>query len=179
MSDVAASRYAEALFQIGDEKGKMDQLAEELDVLKSIFVENEQLVSFLEHPRIDNDTKKQFIDDVFQAFSNEVVTTLDLLNKRHRIGNLPAIIDHFTHMVNDAKGIAEATVYTVRELSDSEKEQLENTFAKRFNKQAIKLNTVVDSSIIGGLKLRIGNTIYDGTISGKLKRIKRNIVTAD
>ncbi|WP_010531585.1 F0F1 ATP synthase subunit delta [Lentibacillus jeotgali] len=179
MSEVVASRYAEALFQIGNEKGTLEQLASELDVLKSIFVENEKLVPFLEHPRVDNETKKQFINDVFQGFSDDVLNTLYLLTERHRIGIVPAVTDHFTQMVNDVKGIAEAKVYTVRELSESEKEQLENTFAKRFDKQAVKLETIVDPSIIGGLKLRIGNTIYDGTISGKLKRIERRIVTAD
>ncbi|HLR61477.1 MAG TPA: F0F1 ATP synthase subunit delta [Lentibacillus sp.] len=179
MSEVVASRYAEALFQIGNETGKLEQLVEELHVLESIFVENEKLVPFLEHPRVDNEKKKQFINDVFQGFSDDILNTLYLLIERHRIGNVPDIINHFTRMVNDVKGIAEAKVYTVRELSEGEKEQLENTFAKRFNKQAVQLETIVDPSIIGGLKLRIGNTIYDGTISGKLKRIERSIVTAN
>lgn len=179
MSEVVASRYAEALFQIGNENGTLEQLAEELRVLKTIFDENEKLVAFLEHPRVNHDKKRQFVNDVFQGFSENVLNTVKILTERHRIGSMPAIIDYFGRMVNDAKGIAEAKVYTVRQLSEGEKEQLEITFAKRFNKQAIKLDTIVDPSIIGGLKLRLGNTIYDGTISGKLKRIERNIVTAD
>ncbi|SFB26531.1 F-type H+-transporting ATPase subunit delta [Lentibacillus halodurans] len=179
MSEVVANRYAEALFQLGNEKGTLEQLVEEFYVLKSIFDENEQLVAFLEHPRVNNDKKNQFLDDVFQGFSEHVLKTLKLLTARHRIGVFPSIIDHFTQLVNDVKGIAEAKVYSVRELSEDEKEQLENTFAERFNKQAIKLKTIVDPSVIGGIKLQIGNTIYDGTIQGKLKRIERNILTAD
>ncbi|ALX49891.1 F0F1 ATP synthase subunit delta [Lentibacillus amyloliquefaciens] len=179
MSEVVASRYAEALFQIGNEKGTLEQLVEESHVLKSVFNENDQIVEFLEHPRVNKDKKSQFLDDVFQSFSDDVLKTLKLLASRHRVTLVPSIIDHFNQMVNDVKEIAEAKVYSVRELSESEKEQLEKSFAKRFNKQAIKLETVVDPSIIGGIKLQIGNTIYDGTISGKLKRIERNMTTAD
>src|SRR5699024_11045155 len=144
MSEVVTSRYAEALCQLGNEKGTLDQLVEECHVLKSIFNENKKLVPFLEHPRVDNDKKNQFMNDVFQGFSDDVLNTLKLLTERHRVAIVPAIIDHFTQLVNDVKGIAEAKVYSVRELSEDEKEQLETVFAKRFNKQAIKLETIVD-----------------------------------
>ncbi|MFB4169813.1 F0F1 ATP synthase subunit delta [Virgibacillus sp. JSM 102003] len=176
---VVANRYADALFQLGNEQGKIEQLVEELRVLKEVFETNKKLITFLTHPRVNNAKKKQFINEVFHDFSSDVVHTLQLLAERQRIEIVPDIIDHFIQSVNDAKGIAEATVYSVRELTDAEKKELEATFAKRFNKQAIKLNNIVDPSIVGGVKLRIGNTIYDGTISGKLKRIERNIVTAN
>ncbi len=176
---VVAKRYADALFQLGNEQGKIEQLVEEFHVLKEVFETNSKLLTFLKHPRVNNAEKKQFIDEVFHDFSSNVVHTLKILAERHRIEIVPDIIGHFIHLVNDAKGIAEATVYSVRELTDAEKQELENTFVKRFNKQAIKLNNIVDPSIVGGIKLRIGNTIYDGTVSGKLKRIERSIVTAN
>ncbi|MFD2761004.1 F0F1 ATP synthase subunit delta [Lentibacillus juripiscarius] len=180
MSDAAvAKRYAEALFQLGNEKGTMDQLAEEFHVLKTTFDENNELVPFLKHPRVNNEQKEQFINNVFQSFSADVVNLLHLLAERHRIDIVPSVIDHFIRLVNDAKGMEEATVYSIRELSQTEKERLEKTFAKRFGKQAIKITSVVDPSVIGGIKLRIGNTIYDGSIQGKLKRIERGILTAN
>ncbi|MFC4558075.1 F0F1 ATP synthase subunit delta [Virgibacillus kekensis] len=176
---VVAKRYADALFQLGSEKAATDVLVEEFRTVKDIFQDDKKLQAFLQHPRISNEKKKQFIDEVFKSFSKDVVNTLKILIERHRIGLITSIVDFFVQLVNDAQGIAEATVYSVRELSDTEKEQLQNTFAKRFNKKAIKLENVVDPSIIGGIKVRVGNTIYDGTISGKLQRIERNIVTAN
>jgi F-type H+-transporting ATPase subunit delta len=82
-------------------------------------------------------------------------------------------------LANGAKGIAEATVYSVRALSDAELEKLAQTFAKRLNKNAVKLENKVDPSIIGGVKIRMGNTIYDGSLSAKLKRIERNITATN
>lgn len=176
---VAAKRYADALFQLANEKTVVEQFVEEFRTVNEVFQRNKDLYTFLKHPRVHNAKKKQFLDEVFQGLHKDVVNTLKLLVERHRVEIIPSIIDHFIHLVNDAKGIAEATVYSVRELSDLERSELEVSFAKRFNRSAIQLHNVVDPSLIGGIKIRMGNTIYDGSISGKLRRIERNIVTAN
>jgi len=180
MSDiVVARRYADALFQIGKEKNTLNQLAEELRVVQEVFTTNKQLTVLLKHPKIDNQKKKQFVTEVFQGMQTDVVNTINLLIERHRTAAIPAIINHFIQFVNDANGVADATVYSVRELSDAEKLKLQESFAKRLGKVSINLKNVVDPSILGGIKIRVGNTIYDGSISGKLNRISKNIVTAN
>lgn len=176
---VVAKRYADALFQLGEEKAVLDTLLEEFRTVREVFEANTNLIAFLEHPRVDNKKKKQFIDEVFQGLSADVVNTMKLLVERQRSGIIPSIIDHFIQLVNDAKGIAVATAYSVRELEEAEKKELERAFAKRFNKKTLHFETRVDPTILGGIKIRLGNTIYDGTISGKLKRMERNIVTAN
>jgi len=176
---VVAKRYADALFQLGNEKKVLDKLVDEFLVVKEVFQANKKLVTFLEHPRVDNAKKKQFLGEVFQGLSNDVVNTLKMLVERHRIEIIPSVIDHLSQLANDAKGIAVANVYSVRALSDAELKQLEQTFAKRLNKTAVKLENKVDPSLIGGIKIRMGNTIFDGSVSGKLKRIERRIVTAN
>ncbi|WP_100009897.1 F0F1 ATP synthase subunit delta [Lentibacillus sediminis] len=174
---LVAKRYAEALFQLGNEKGTLDAFISEFSTVKEVFRTNHELITFLKHPRINNAKKKQFLDEVFSGFSKDVVNTLKLLAERHRIEITPSIIDHLFQFANDAKGIAEANVYSVRELSDAEKKEMESSFAKRLNKQHVRFNNVVDPTLIGGIKIRMGNTIYDGSISGKLRRIERSIGT--
>lgn len=172
---VVAKRYADALFQLGSESSQLDKFVDELTVVKQVFQENSDLQAFLMHPRVTNDKKKQFLEEVFKGVSKDVVNTLKLLVERHRTTIISDIIDQFIEHVNNAGGIAQGTVYSVRKLSDAEQEELENSFAKRLNKNTIKLVNVVDPSIVGGVKIRMGNTIYDGTISGKLRRIEQNI----
>ncbi|WP_010648357.1 F0F1 ATP synthase subunit delta [Oceanobacillus massiliensis] len=176
---IVAKRYADALFQLGKEKNSLEQYADEFRVVREVFKNNKQLVTILKHPKIDNVKKKQFISEVFQGVHIDVVNTIKLVVERHRTDAIPSIINHFIQLVNDAKGIAEATVYSVRELSDSEKQQLQLSFSKRLGKTSINLLNVVDPSVIGGVKIRVGNTIYDGTVSGKLNRISRKIVSAN
>lgn len=176
---VAARRYAEALFQLGDEKNTLEQLSEELQVVQEVFQENEQIYTFLEHPRVNHEQKKQFLEEAFQGLQADVINTIKLLVERHRTLIIPTIVDHFNQMVNDAKGIAEVKVYSVRKLSDSEQQALSAKFAKRIGKKGINIDNIVDPSLLGGLKIRIGNTIFDGSVSSKLNRIEKNIVSVN
>ncbi|GAB3789413.1 F0F1 ATP synthase subunit delta [Virgibacillus kimchii] len=176
---VVAKRYADALFQLGNEKAVLDQFMEEFRTVKEVFDTNTNLITFLKHPRVHHAKKIQFLEKAFQGLSADVVNTIKLLVERQRSEIIPSIIDHFIQLVNDAKGIAVATVYSVRELNEAEQKELESSFAKRFTKNAIQFENVVDPTILGGIKIQLGNTIYDGSVSGKLRRMERNIVTAN
>lgn len=178
-NEVVAKRYADALFRLGIEQQKIEQLAADLKVVKPVFQNDKKLANFLTHPKIDQATKKQLVVEAFQGVDETILNTLQLLVDRHRILIIPAIIDEFLILVNDAKGMADATVYSTRNLSDDEKTQLERSFAARLGKSAVQFHNIVDPSILGGIKIRVGNTIYDGTVKGKLNRISRRIVSAN
>lgn len=177
--EIVAKRYAGALFQIGQEKATSEKIEQELRITKEVFQNNSNIFIFLKHPRVHMEKKKQLLGEAFQGFSLDVISTLKILMERHRIELLPSIIDHFIGLMNDAKGIAEAKVYSVRELAEDEKQEISTVFAKKLNKTTLKIDNIIDPTILGGLKLRIGNTIYDGTISGKLERIEQDIGSAN
>ncbi|WP_407269310.1 F0F1 ATP synthase subunit delta [Radiobacillus sp. PE A8.2] len=179
MSEAVAKRYAEALFQITQEQSSTDQVEQQLQIIAEVFNSNQELIQFLKHPRVDEEKKKLFLKDTFKDFSAVVTNLLQLLVDRHRDDLVLMIIKHYLHLSNDAKGIAEATVYSVRSLENDEKQQLSAVFAKRLNKNALNIENIVDSSLLGGVKIKIGNTIYDGSIKGKLERFERNIVSAN
>jgi len=180
MSDeVVANRYADALFDLGNEKNTLDQYVEELITVKEVFSDNEQLDTFLKHPSVKNSTKKQMLEEAFNGLHVDIVNTLKLLVERDRTEMVIRMIDHFIQLVNDKNGIAEAKVFSVRELSKPEQEELQATFARRFNKQGIHLVNIVDPHLLGGMKVQVGNTIFDGTVKNKLRRIERNIVAAN
>src|SRR6476620_6813484 len=113
---IIAKRYADALFQLSSEKNVSQAFLEEFKVIRDVFQENPKLTTFLKHPRINNDKKRQFLIDTFQGFQADVVNTLQLIVKKHHVDAVPHIVDHFTTFINDASSIAEGTVYSVREL---------------------------------------------------------------
>lgn len=176
--NIVAKRYAEALFQIGEEKDSLDVLVEQFIHVKDVFVSNADLTPYLKHPRVSKTEKLSFIDNTFSQFETIVINTLKLLVERDRIELTPFIIEQFIEIVNDVKGIAEVTVQSVRELTKKETKSLADSLAKRFDKRTVRIKNVVNPDILGGLHIRIGNTIIDGTISGKLERIERNIASA-
>ncbi|TCT26407.1 ATP synthase F1 subcomplex delta subunit [Melghiribacillus thermohalophilus] len=177
--DIVAKRYGVALFQLGQEKSMLDELEKELQVVREVLNQDEKIFTFLTHPQIHADKKKELLEKAFQDFSKEVKNTLFLLVDRRREAAIPAIIDYFFKLNNEARGIAEADVYSVRELNEDEKQTLQNVFAKKLDVNTLRIHNIVDPSILGGLKMKIGNRIYDGSVSGKLERIERKLVSAN
>jgi len=177
MSIVVAKRYADALFQLANEKDNSENIQKELHTVQEVFQENKKLATILNHPRVNKDEKMKVIDDAFNSLNKEVVNIIKLLVERHRINSIVSVIEHYNYLYNEANGIASATVYSVRPLTESETTELESSLKSQFNKSSITINNIVDPSIIGGMKIRVGNTIYDGSISGRLNRIKHNLVS--
>jgi|SRR5690625_2033663 len=175
---VVAKRYADALFQLASEKNSVDKLLTELNIVKEVFQSDKQFIDFLNHPRISNDEKMKLIDEAFKENDQDVINTLKILVERHRMNEITSIVDAFVNQYNEANGIAAATVYSVRELSDDEKAQVEASLKAQLNKQQVTITNKIDPSLLGGMRIRVGNTIYDGSISGKLNRIKHNIGSA-
>lgn len=176
---IIAKRYANALFQLGKERSKLEQFETELLTIRDVFRNNKEIISFLKHPRVTVNQKKKLMADSFETFSVEIVNTLKMLVERHREDIIVEIIGQYVQMMNDAKGIADADVYSVRELSEAEKQRISETFAPKVGKQSLNLTNIVDPSILGGLRLRVGNRIFDGSVSGKLRRIERELVSAN
>ncbi|WP_027965210.1 F0F1 ATP synthase subunit delta [Halalkalibacillus halophilus] len=177
-NSVVAKRYAVALFQLGTEKSFSDQLEEELHAVLHVFKNEEKLKHFFENPRRSTQEKKQFIREVFKDLSTQTVNLLLVLMDKNRLNILPQIVSEFVAMKNKARGVAEADVYSVKALTEDEKNHVKDVFARKLNLNTLRINNIVDEDILGGLKVRIGNQIYDGTIKNKLTRIEQKVVTA-
>jgi F-type H+-transporting ATPase subunit delta len=172
-----AKRYAIALFQVAKEQNLLDEVEQELIVVKTVFTENQQLLSVLNHPKVTKETKKTLVKESFSKLSAPVLNTLLILIDRHRQAMILSVLDFFIEVANIERGIADAKVYSVRELSEDEKNALSQAFAKKVGKATLRIQNIVDKNILGGVKLRIGNRIYDGSISGKLARVERELLT--
>ncbi|WP_044896339.1 F0F1 ATP synthase subunit delta [Bacillus alveayuensis] len=173
---VVAKRYALALFQIAKEKESIDQFAEELRVVKQVFTENSDLLQVLAHPKVSLENKKAMLKEAFASLTTEVLNTLLLLVENKRINIVNELQDRYVQLANEEQGTEDAKVYSVRPLKDEELKALSEVFAKKIGKQSLRLENIIDQSLIGGIKLRIGNRIYDGSVSGKLERIERELV---
>ncbi|MDQ0232120.1 F0F1 ATP synthase subunit delta [Metabacillus malikii] len=174
--ELIAKRYAVALFQLAQEQNQVDKIESDLLVVKEVFAANKELFNVFNHPKVSADTKKSILKDSFSALSEQVVNTLYLLVDRHRIANINEIVSYFVEIANEARGTEDAIVYSVRPLTDVELSAISTSFAKKIGKVSLRLQNIVDKNLLGGVKLRIGNRIYDGSISGKLERIERQLV---
>ncbi|WJQ10533.1 F0F1 ATP synthase subunit delta [Geobacillus stearothermophilus] len=174
--EVIAKRYASALFQIALEQQQFDRIEEDVRAVRQALAENGEFLSLLSNPNLSLEKKKALVREVFAGVSAPVQNTLLLLLERHRFGLVPELADQFIALANDARGIAEAIAYSARPLTDEELQALSDVFAKKVGKATLHIENIVDPELIGGVKLRIGNRIYDGSVSGQLERIQRQLI---
>ena len=177
MSDLAvAKRYAVALFQIAKEQNLLDQIEEELRTVKEVFSNDTDLLGFLTHPKLTSDAKRDIISSAFSSLSTYVQNTLKLMVERHRSDMIAPMADEFIELANEEKSVADATVYTVRPLTEAETVAVSTSFAKKIGKKTLRITNITDSNLLGGIKLQIGNRIYDGSVSGKLDRLSKQLL---
>ncbi|WP_409296075.1 F0F1 ATP synthase subunit delta [Peribacillus sp. SCS-26] len=177
MSNTAvAQRYAAALFQVAKEQNQLSQVEEELRTVRTVFSQNSGLQSFLSHPKITSEQKGQLIQTAFGGLSQSVLNTLMLLMDRHRQDIISEVADDFINLAYEERGEAEAKVYSVRPLTDEERGAIGASFAAKVGKRSLIIENIIDRSLLGGVKIRIGNRIFDGSVSGKLNRLEKQLL---
>ncbi|MGG1314777.1 F0F1 ATP synthase subunit delta [Cohnella laeviribosi] len=173
-----ARRYAKALFELASEQGLVSETEEQLKAIAETFRGNADFRSFLTFPNIDAAKKIEAVQAIFgNSVSPVVLNTVKLLIERGRQGELPAVLEAYIKVAGEALGRAEAHVVSAKPLTDSEKEQLAATFGSLLGK-TVRLNETVDPSLLGGLTVRIGDTLYDGSLRGKLERLEKTLQTS-
>ncbi|WP_342600139.1 F0F1 ATP synthase subunit delta [Psychrobacillus sp. FSL H8-0483] len=175
-NSTAAKRYAIALFELAQQKNELQSVENDLRELKVVWNGNKDLKTLFTSPKLSLDKKKELIREVFNNANPIVINTLLVLIDKKRLGEVSDIITEFMALSYDAQGVAEAKVYTTRELTEEERANVSTVFAKNVGKQSLRIQNIVDPSIIGGMRVQIGNRIYDSSLSTKLDRLKRNLI---
>ncbi|MBF0705249.1 F0F1 ATP synthase subunit delta [Guptibacillus hwajinpoensis] len=177
--EVIAKRYAGALFDIARENDNVEQVKNELVVVKDVFHQTPNLMNVFEHPKFTEAQKKELIQTSFgSSLSAPVMNTLLTLIERKRVAIVFDLVSQFERFTYEQQQKAAAKVYSVKPLTEEEQMKVSAVFAKRVGKTTLLIENVIDPTLIGGIKVRIGNRIFDGSISGKLKRMERELVSA-
>jgi F-type H+-transporting ATPase subunit delta len=176
IGSMVAKRYALALFQLVREQQLLDTVEEELRVVKEVFYVNEDLKAVLQSPKVSREKKKAILTNAFSTVNKYVLNTLLLLVDRHRENEIMDVATEFSELANEERGIEAADVYSVRPLTDDERTGLSAYFAEKVGKKSLQIENIVDSELLGGIKVRIGNRIFDGSLRGKLDRLERTLL---
>jgi F-type H+-transporting ATPase subunit delta len=174
---LVAKRYASALFQIANEQQILINILEDLRVVKEVFLSNKEFKAVLKSSKISLQKKKEILKEAFTSVNPYVQNTLLILIDRHREDEINEVVNQFIELTNDEMGIADAEVYSTRELNETEREAISAVFAAKIGKKSLRIENIVDSELLGGIKLRIGNRIYDGSLQGKLNRLERKLLS--
>lgn len=172
----AAKRYALALFELAQQHNQLASVEEDLREVQVVFNENRELQVLLSTPKLSLDRKKEIIRELFGKANPLVVNTLQVLIDRKRMNEIVEVGNEFATLANEAQGIEDAKVYSTRPLTDEERSSISSAFAQKVGKQSLRIENVVDTSLIGGIRLQIGNKIFDSSVSSKLNRLKKQLI---
>ncbi|RNA67816.1 F0F1 ATP synthase subunit delta [Alteribacter keqinensis] len=175
--DPLAYRYANALFDLAKERDQLELIGEELQAVKDVFEETNLLDEVFRHPSITNEEKKSLLKTHFGTqVSGAVMNLLFLLVDRKRISIILAVADEYKRLSYASRGVAEATVYTAKPLSEEERQAVKDTFAKKTNTGELLLDEVNDPDVLGGFKIRIGDRVFDASVASQLERIHKRMI---
>lgn len=171
-----ASRYSKALFAYAQDAGKLDEVHEEMNVLLQVAEANPDMLRLLSDPIIRKNQKEEFLASFSDQFSIETKNFLNFLLEYRRFDALVAIINSFNILYDQDKNIASGIAVSAIKLDDDELSRISQAYAKKYGFNELVLTNEVDSSILGGIILKVGDRIIDGSIRTRLQQIREQLI---
>jgi F-type H+-transporting ATPase subunit delta len=169
-------RYISALLDLAAAQGKTADVEQELQLIDQLLKKNPELLNMLLHPKISRLRKKKLLDDILGTrVSAAVRNFLHLLVEKKREGIIPFLFEEFKKAADRLRGVINATVKSAIELSAAQKQKLQSVMEKTTRRTA-KITYAVDTALLGGLQVYIGNEILDGSIQGRLIRLQKYLL---
>ncbi len=162
-------RYAEALIGVGLKNNTLDLLQSELNQVDEVIDSNSELKKFLNSPVVDTAGKKAVIEKLFgKSLGANTLNFLRLLIDKNRIREISGIVNQYTVLADSIRECLNIKVITSAEIPKNQLNMIGEKFKKLYGSKDIKINHVVDESIIGGVIVKIGDKMIDGSIKGKI-----------
>lgn len=173
-----ARRYAKALFDLASEEKSIERVQSELIAAADAWDTSTELRGVFENPAFTPDARKSVIGAIAQRIgaSRIVANTLGMLADRRRMRNLREIANAFVTRVEAASGRVQAEVTTAAPLPDAYYVELA-TVLKAAVGRDVTITKKVDPSIIGGVVTRVGDTVFDGSLTHRLQGLKNDLLS--
>jgi F-type H+-transporting ATPase subunit delta len=179
--DALAQVYAKSLFELAEQAGgreKIMEVAEELEQVCELVRGDHVFREFLGSPVIDRSRRSGTLRTIFHGKVTDLALRfLLVLNNKGRLGHLESIGDAFDLLVHEAFGRVEVDVYTPGPLEAEQTETLKQRVGAAVGKEPV-LYAYTEPAMIGGLKLRIGDQLIDGSVASRLRRMRRNLLAS-
>ncbi|HIC16268.1 MAG: ATP synthase F1 subunit delta [Gemmatimonadetes bacterium] len=176
--ETVARNYAETLFELARRNDSTQEYGDALETVAGLLEDVSRFRTFVETPRIDDEVKKSVIRKVLadrtpRHVVNFVLTTID----KRRQHLLREISQEYLLLLDDHLGREHVEVTVARPLDDTTAQMVSERLSKMLGRQAIP-HVRVKPEILGGLVVRTGDTIYDGSVRRRLEGLRRRLLTA-
>lgn len=173
----AARVYAEALFAAGEDKGKVDELQQQLAQFADAVDGNRELQVFLFSPYLSSNDKVEGLRRVVTGAEPEFVNFLELLVEKGRMPDVFRIRREFDELWKKAHQRLDVTVTSAIELDPAVVGRIGEE-VERQTGEKVELSSRVDNEILGGIVLRVGNMVLDASIRTRLEKLRKSVASA-
>jgi len=175
-----APRYARAFAEV-QESAKFDVVAalQQMRDFGATLADSHELREFLENPSIEMAKKLKVLDAIGAriGFFPQVRNFMAVILEHHRLNELEEILAEYEELADEHAGAVEAKITSSRPLNAEDRAQLESQIAKLAGAK-VRASYAEDASLLGGVLVEIGSTIYDGSVRAQLQQLKQRLVNA-
>lgn len=171
-----ASRYSKALFEYAQDANKLEDIHSEMNVLLQVVNENPDMIRLLADPILPKNEKESFLSTFSQDLSDESRNFLEFLLQYDRFAEFTVIVEAFDQLYDKYKNVAEGTVISAVKLGNEELQKISRAYAKKYGLNELILTDEVEPSILGGVILKVGDRIIDGSIRTRLQQIREQLI---
>ena len=171
-----AARYGTALFDYAEDMDALASVHADLQELAQAISEYPQILKVFSDPIFNSAEKAKSLSVIEQGLAKEVQNFLNLLLDYDHFLELPDIINCFNDLYNKSQKIETGVAVSAVPLDQEQLQKLGAGYAQKYNLQKVILTNVVDQNIIGGVILKVGDCVIDGSVKNKLKKIRAQLV---
>jgi F-type H+-transporting ATPase subunit delta len=180
--DAVARVYAQSLLELADAAGGDEKIVEtggELSVIAEMIREDAEIAEFLRSPIVDSEKRAASLRRIFEGRVSDLVLRFMLvLNGKGRLGEFGSMVSGYDQLVNERMGRVEVDVMTVDGSLDPDQLALLGEKVKAKLGQEPVFHQYADESLIGGLVLRVGDQLIDGSVRGQLRRMREELLAS-
>ena len=171
-----ARPYAKAAFEYADETGQLQQWSDLLATAAAL-ASNEDMCAVIESPALDAEQKVAvFVAAAGKSFTDAAANLIDSLAEHKRLGALPAIAEAFEVFKAEREAALDVEVTSAFELSSEQEAKLAASLRSKWNKD-VSIRSQVDTSLIGGVIIRAGDVVIDGSVRGRLAQVAEAVLS--
>jgi F-type H+-transporting ATPase subunit delta len=174
---VAQRLYARALFQAARDEGRVEHVSADLAAVAAALEDVPELGAFLRNPEVDPAGKAGVLDEIAQGADDLVRNFLRLVAEKGRAGELAEMNAELEALVARAQNRLAVELQTAHELSDEEAASIVQTIEDASGRE-VDATRSVDPGLIGGIVLQVGSFRADGSVRGRLERLRQELATA-
>ena len=172
----AARRYAIALLQIAQDDKSVEAVLADMNLIKNTIEDSRELLLVLKSPIIKLEDKLEILKQLFESKVQPLTYQLiKLISHKKREGILLEMADAYIQAYNKISGITDVEVFTARDLDSAQIDALKKALEQSLSKK-VDLSVTSDESLKGGIAVKIGDTIIDGTVKHKLEQLEATLL---